>query len=325
MFTRTASEHTKPRHIGIAGLQMATAVGEDNIGRIATRIAHTKHRYPWVDVILLPELCAFGPAPLYAQPMPGDAEMRFQEIARLNKVWIVAGSLFERVGELIYNTAPIIDPHGVVVARYRKMFPFMPYEHDVASGAQFVTFDIGGVATAGVSICYDMWFGETTRTLAAMGAEIILHPTMTDTVDREIELSIARASAATNQCYFFDINSVGEFGNGQSIVVDPSGYVLHQAGVGEEVIPIRVDLERVRDERRNGMRGLGQPLKSFRDRKVIFDVYDQNNGHSPYLDTLGPLVKPASALRDLEKKIEKQQAAGGEFNGRDGEGGGQAP
>lgn len=314
-------DQAQPRYLGVAGLQMATKVGEDNIGRIATRIAHTKHRYPWIDVVLLPELCAFGPTPLFAQTLPGDAEMRFQEIARLNKLWLIPGSLFERRGELIYNTTPVIDPNGIVVARYRKMFPFMPYEHDVASGEEFVTFDIGGVAKAGVSICYDMWFAETTRTLSVMGAEIILHPTMTDTVDREVELSIARASAATNQCYFFDINGVGEFGNGQSIVVDPSGYVLHQAGTGEEVIPIRVDLERVRDERRNGMRGLGQPLKSFRDRKVAFDIYDRNNQNNRYLNTLGLLAKPASNLRSHEQN----QAAGGEPDGHHGKGGGQTP
>jgi predicted amidohydrolase len=48
---------------------------------------------------------------------------------------------------------------------------------------------------------------------------------MTDTIDREVELAIARASAATNQLYFFDINGVGDGGTGRSIVVDPSGYV----------------------------------------------------------------------------------------------------
>lgn len=313
--TSFSQERAVPRYLGVAGLQMATKLGEDNIGRIATRIAHTKHRYPWIDVILLPELCAFGPTPAFAQPLPGDAEMRFCEIARLNRVWIVAGSLFEHRDGQIYNTTPIIDPNGVVVARYRKMFPFMPYEHDVASGTEFVTFDIGGVATAGVSICYDMWFAETTRTLAAMGSEIILHPTMTDTVDREVELAIARTAAATNQCYFFDINGVGEFGNGQSIVVDPSGYVLHQAGTGEEVIPIRVDLDRVRDERRNGMRGLGQPLKSFRDRKVDFDVYDRNNNKSRYLDTLGALTKPNSVL----DAAPRNKALGGALDGQAGE------
>jgi hypothetical protein len=137
-----------------------------------------------------------------------------------------------------------------------------------------------------------MWFPETTRTLAAMGADVILHPTLTDTIDRDVELAIARASAATNQCYFFDINSVGDGGVGRSIVVDPSGYVLHEGGHGEEVIPLLVDLDRVRIERESGLRGLGQPLKSFRDRRVEFTVYDRSRFASNYLQTLGPLAKP---------------------------------
>src|SRR5262249_55728414 len=155
-------------------------------------------------------------------------EGRLAEIGRLNGVWLVPGSLFERSGNAVFNTTPVIAPTGAVVARYRKMFPFQPYERAIESGSEFVTFDIPGITRAGVSICYDMWFPETTRTLAAMGAEVILHPTLTDTIDRDVELAIARASAATNQCYFFDINGVGDGGVGRSIVVDPSGYVLHE-------------------------------------------------------------------------------------------------
>ena len=59
------------------------------------------------------------------------------------------------------------------------------------------------------------------RPLAAMGAEVILHPTLTDTVGRDVKLVIARASAAMNQVYFFDINGVGDGGIGRTTVVDP--------------------------------------------------------------------------------------------------------
>ena len=149
------------------------------------------------------------------------------------------------------------------------------------------------VGRFGVSICYDMWFPETTRTLAAMGAEVILHPTMTDTIDRDVELAIARASAVTNQVWFFDINGVGDGGVGRSIVCDPSGNVMHQAQVGAEIIPIAVDFAQVRRERERGLRSnLGQPLKSFRDREVEFDVYRRGSEAAAYLQTLGPLTKP---------------------------------
>jgi predicted amidohydrolase len=291
-----ATATARQRRIGIAGVQMHVVAGENNIPRMAHLVAQAKHRFPWIDVVLFPELAAFGADLRRAQPLPGEAEAGLAEIARHNCVWLVPGSLFESADGLIFNTTPVIAPDGSVVARYRKMFPFRPYEQNVTAGTSFVAFDIPTAGRIGVSICYDMWFPETTRTLAAMGAGVILHPTMTDTVDREIELVIARSSAATNQCYFFDINGVGDGGVGRSIIVDPSGYVLHEAGQTPEIIPILVDLGRVDSEREQGVRGLGQPLKSFRDRSVEFIVYDRARFASQYLETLGPLMKPGSTL-----------------------------
>ena len=61
----------------------------------------------------------------------------------------------------------MIDPNGNVVGRYRKMFPFQPYENHVEPGTEFLVFDVPDVGRFGVSICYDMWFPETSRTLAS--------------------------------------------------------------------------------------------------------------------------------------------------------------
>ena len=99
-----------------------------------------------------------------------------------------------------------------------------------------------------------------------MGMEVLLHPVLTGTIDRDVELAIARATAAQFQCYVFDINGLDAGGVGRSSVVDPSGTVLHQSGAGEEIIPIEIDIARVRRQRERGLNGLGQPLKSFRDR-----------------------------------------------------------
>lgn len=213
-------------------------------------------------------------------------------MARQHRIWLLPGSVFEKSGELIYNTMPVIDPDGNIVGRFRKLFPFRPYEAGVEAGTEFFVFDVPGAGRFGVSICYDMWFPETTRTLVAMGAEVILHLSLTPTIDREVELAIARASAAQNQCSFFDINGSGDGGNGRSIIIGRYGDVLYQAGHSDEMIPIEIDIDRVRRSREVGLCGLGQPLKSFRDRTVDFSVYDRVNGDQRYLRTLGPLVKP---------------------------------
>jgi predicted amidohydrolase len=275
----------------IAGVQMHALHHGDNTEAMCHRVDALMNRFPQVQMVLFSELMPMGASPHHAEPLPSDTEAMFCQLAARHRIWLIPGSMFERVDEHIYNTLVVINPLGQVVTRYRKMFPFRPYEAGVAGGNEFVVFDVPTVGRFGVSICYDMWFPETTRTLASMGAEVILHPTMTDTIDRDIELSIARANAAVNQCYFFDINGAGALGNGRSIVVGPSGDVIHQAGNGEEIIPIEIDLNRVRRERENGLRGLGQPLKSFRDREVDFSLYRSENGSSPFLDTLGPLAK----------------------------------
>ncbi|MFG0232035.1 carbon-nitrogen hydrolase family protein [Achromobacter sp. 413638] len=283
-------------NFGIAGVQMNVSAFENNVERMGNYLRHIRGRFPWVRMVLFSELAPLGPRHHNAEPLPGPTETRLTELARETGLWLIPGSLFERVdgpdGSVVYNTMPVINPQGEIVARFRKLFPFRPYERDVAGGTEFCVFDVPGAGRFGVSICYDMWFPETTRTLAAMGAEVILHPTMTDTIDRDVELAIARASAAQNQVYFFDINGVGDGGVGRSIVCDPSGYVLHQADGGAEIVPISVDFERVRRERELGLRNLGQPLKSFRDRDCDFKVYQRESPDFPYLNTLGPLTKP---------------------------------
>ena len=281
----------------VAGVQMHTSATESNIPHMKQRLETLMALFPWVDMVMFSELCAFGPPLAKAQTLPGPAEAAFQEMAARHKVWLLTGSMFERVGERIYNTASVIDPSGQVVGRYRKMFPFRPYENGVSDGGEFLTFDVPDVGKFGVSICYDMWFPEVTRTLAVMGAEVILHPSLTGTIDREAELAIVRASAATNQCYFFNINGLGAGGNGRSIVCGPDGEVVHQAGAGDELIPIEIDLDRVRRSRDKGMLRLGQTLKSFRDRSVDFSIYGEGVKH-PYLESLGPLTKPTRADKD---------------------------
>ncbi len=247
--------------------------------------------YPWVQMIMFSELCAYGPLTTHAQPFPNTVENEFCEIAYKHGIWLIPGTMFQRKEDKIFNTATVINPKGEVAGRYDKLFPFYPYESGVTGGDEFLIFEVPDVGRFGITICYDMWFPETSRTLAVQGVDVILHPTLTGTIDRDIELSIVQATAATNQCYVFDINGLSDGGTGRSIVCGPDGRVLYQASTGEEMIPIEIDIERVDRSRENGILRLGQPLKSFRDRNVDFDVYEKNK-KLPYLDELGPLIKP---------------------------------
>jgi predicted amidohydrolase len=194
--------------IGIAGLQLE-AINGDNVDAMEEAIDAVMKRYSWVDMLVLGELNAYGGDRRFAQEMPGPFEDRFGEIAKRNDVWLIPGSILERCGNDTFNTTPVINPDGEVIARYRKQFAWLPYEKGLTPGSDFVVFDVPDVGRFGVSICYDMWFQETLRTMTWMGAEVILHPSLTSTIDRDAERCMVRASAAMYQCYFFDVNVAG--------------------------------------------------------------------------------------------------------------------
>ena len=276
---------------GVAGLQVETSVAGGNLPRLEANLAQLMSVFPWVQMVVLSELAIHGPNPAFAEEMPGPTERALQALAMRYGIWLIPGSSYEKTADALYNTAVVIDPAGRVVLRYRKMFPFLPYG-EATPGDSFAIFDVPRVGRFGLSICYDIWFPETTRTLACMGAEVLLHPSMTGTIDRDVELSIVRASAAINQLYVIDINGAGGSGIGRSVVVGPEGDIIHQAGSGTAMIPVEIDLDRVRITRERGILNLGQPLKSFRDNRVPFDVYNPTSPLRAGLAELGPLKKP---------------------------------
>ncbi len=288
----------------IAGIQMKVSAVVPNVELMKLKINITMNLYPWVNMIVFSELCAYGPLTYTAQELPCSFEEEMQKLAKKHNIWLLPGSIFEKRDEKIYNTASVINPEGEVVTRYSKMFPFYPYEVGITPGTEFCTFDVPDVCRFGVSICYDMWFPETVRTLAVMGAEVILHPTMTGTIDRDIELSMVRTMATVNQCFFFDVNGLDTGGSGRSIVCGPDGRIIHESGETEEIFPLELNIELVRRSRELGVLRLGQPLKSFRDHIGNFSIY-QKEAELPYLESLGPLIKPTKLEKLAELKIEE--------------------
>ena len=282
----------------IAGVQMYVNALQPNTDGMLHRLDILMSRFPWTQMAIFSELAPLGPLPKFSLPLMNEHIERFQEAARKHNIWLIPGSMHETSDDgRLYNTSVVIDPQGEIVKVYRKMFPFRPYEVGVEAGTEFCIFDIPGVGRFGLSICYDIWFPETTRQLTAQGVEVLLLPVFTSTADREAEIAIAQATAAQFQCYVFSINGLGAGGNGRSVAVDPTSTVLHQSAGHEDMFPIEVDLDHVRRQRETGLKGLGQVLKSFRDRPVDFSVYDRSSGADSYLQTLGPLEIPKQGSR----------------------------
>ncbi len=298
------------RLLGIAAAQVEPVAGDparsvSKLEEVTLAIAAT---VPWVDLICFPELFVSGLNQFVvdtdgpsmremAEPVPGPLTERFSAVARRAKRWLVPGSFFERDGDLIYNSSVVVSPTGELVGHYRKLYPWQPLETTAPGDRGFCVWDIPGVGRLGMCICYDMWFPEVTRSLAWLGAEVILHPSMTSTSDRAAETVIAQAHAIFNQCFFVDVNIVGRYGGGRSQVIDPDGMVLQLAGEHESILTQILDLDHVTRARQMGTLGLAPVWKSWRDVPVPFPPYTQPVQESPLLAGLGDAGYPRR-LRD---------------------------
>ena len=259
------------RTLTIAAIQTAPIAFELEATwqRFADQVRAVRETFPHVELVVVPELLLAAEAPLLeahkgwmnqiATPLDGPHTDRICALAKETGLWLVPGSLYERGDdERIYNTAIAVSPDGAIVARYRKVFPWQPFEQ-TTPGSEFVVFDIPGTGRIGLAICYDGSFPETARQLAWLGAEVIIQPTLTTTRDREMELVCARANAWTNQLYVVNVNAADRAGVGASAIVDPEGVVRQQAGSGEEVLVDTLDLDTVTRVRTYGSAGLNLP------------------------------------------------------------------
>ena len=290
------------RLIGVVAAQVAPIATqpEATFNKFAREVRVLAATMPSMDLYVFPELylAAVGSwgddyPPGYdarvAETIPGPLTDKLVNLARSVGKWLVPGSIFERTGDRVHNTALAIDPQGRIVTTYRKLFPWMPLETSVPGDA-FSVFDIPQVGRFGMMICYDGWFPEVPRALAWLGAEVLLQPTLTKTVDRQQELVLARANAITNQAYVVSPNYGGLFGTGGSIVVDPEGHVLVQGGSGEEFLTQVIDLDRVTATREYGTAGLSRLWKQLRDvPPPAFPQYRDGFAAGEVMRGLGPL------------------------------------
>ena len=264
----------------IAGVQMHVAALHGNVGDMRHRLDVLMARFPWTQMVLFSELAPFGPLTRHALPLQNEVIDGFREDARRHNIWLIPGSMFERA-PTGGSTTPLRSsiPPARSLPSIARCSPSGPTSTDVEAGTEFCVFDVPGVGRFGLSICYDIWFPETTRQLTSQGVEVLLHPVLTGTTDRDAELAIARATAAQFQCYVFDVNGLGAGGVGRSCVVDPAATVLHQSAGQEDMFPIEVDLDVVRRQRETGMRGLGQVLEELPRPPDGFPGLRQDFGH----------------------------------------------
>ena len=262
----------------------------DNLDFLLSKLNDLVKSKDDLDIIILSELAVGGAGAKNCNHPLSKYEKIFSEFAKNNSIFLIPGTFYEEDEDKMLNVAPVFNREGNLIAKAKKIYPWLPYELDVDSSDEICVFNFEDKGNIGIHICYDLWFPETARALAIAGAELIINPTMTPTKDRDIETVMVQATAAQQQCYYVDINASGEQGNGKSLICDYEGSVIDNANNENKILEAEIDFDKVRESRMKGFMGLGQPLKSFRDNPFN----PVNYMDKEYLDSLGDLKKNKS-------------------------------
>ena len=151
-------------------------------------------------------------------------------IATQNKISIV-GSILEKRGVEVANSAAFFAPNGRMMGVYRKIHLFGLFEEDkwLSPGSSPLTIELPWGET-GLAICYDLRFPELFRNYAVEGAKMIVIPAEWPLARLEHWRTLLQARAIENQCFIVACNSAGETGDttfaGHSMIVDPWGKIV---------------------------------------------------------------------------------------------------
>ena len=205
------------------------------------------------DLVVLPELWTTG-AFAYesfeteAEPLEGPTYEAMAKAASDAGVWLHAGSIPERAPDgSLYNTALVFSPDGQLAAAYRKIHRFGFDKGEavlMSAGDELVTVRLPETVL-GVTTCYDLRFPELYRGLVDRGAETLVVSAGWPERRRSHWTLLAQARAVENQAYVLACGTAGTHARvpqaGHSIVVDPWGEVIGEAGADEEVLTVEFD------------------------------------------------------------------------------------
>jgi predicted amidohydrolase len=196
-----------------------------------------------------------------------------REVARETGVWLLIGSLAVDLSRepgtaenerRLANRSYLVNPDGAVVARYDKIHMF---DVDLAGGESYResnAFRPGGQTVLaetpwgvlGMTVCYDLRFPQLYRTLAQAGADFLAIPSaFTVPTGKAHWHVLMRARAIENGCFVFAPAQWGEHAEGRrtyghSLIVDPWGEVLADAGEGVAIVSARIEVDAIAKARR---------------------------------------------------------------------------
>jgi predicted amidohydrolase len=243
-------------------------VGLDKSQNIKKAVKFMEKAGEKADLVVLPEMfnCPYqtDQFPLYAEVAHDSPTLdAVSQAARDQEVYLVAGSIPERDQDHIYNTSFIYNPAGEVIGRHRKLHLFdidLPgqiqfKESDTLTPGDQVTVVDTDFGKLGVAICYDLRFPELARLMTLQGAQLLVYPGAFNLTTGPAHWEIlSRVRALDNQVYLATCSPARDdeasyVAYGHSLVADPWGEVIVQAGTGEEIVHAQLESSRVENTR----------------------------------------------------------------------------
>lgn len=234
-------------------IQMHVEVGnvEANILKLKNMLHQAVSADQKPDVILFPEMWNTGYAlteiTTLADRNGESTKLWLSQFAAEHKVNIVAGSIAESKEDGVYNTIYAFNRNGEVISDYSKLhlFRLMDEEKYLQAGDKVGQLQIDGI-DAGMMICYDIRFPELFRRLALDGAKVMFVPAQWPNPRLHHWRTLLMARAIENQMYVVACNRMGTSGEseffGHSIVIDPWGEIVAEAGDEETILTGEIDM-----------------------------------------------------------------------------------
>ncbi len=208
-----------------------------------------------VQLAVLPEMWSSGFSYRNLNELALRSEAIIEELRELSArlKLVIVGSMPEPNGDKVFNSITVID-NGTLAGVYRKLHLFSLLGEDKAfSGGDSWLVAQTSLGKIGVIICYDLRFPELSRRLAIEGAEIICVPAQWPKPRQEHWRTLLRARAIENQLYVISCNACGNIGKldffGMSMIIDPKGELLAEAGEEETEISALLDRQLMADWR----------------------------------------------------------------------------
>ncbi len=215
------------------------------------------------DIIAFPEYMMFDPTGLppekvaaEAEPLEGPWIDFVASLASEYSAYVLA-TMYEHAVPKPFNTAVLVAPNGHTLLVYRKTHLFDAYGYRESSYFQpgpgpSKPVDVKGFRVA-VAICFEIRFPELFRHYALEGADVILVPSgwYRGPLKEETFRFLAQARAHENTVYLAAPILYGERFTGRSLVVDPYGVVVAEAGHGERYVEALVERSRLDEARRD--------------------------------------------------------------------------